>query len=125
MPTKRPAGQPTRRQPTTKAVAKRRKKRRGPRTLSAAHKRALADGRSMSSTVDRYLSVINTPKPRGRKVSKSVLEQRLAAARARVRTSTGLDKVLAAQESRNDQFWDVGGCQEFGSRVRQDRPEVQ
>jgi hypothetical protein len=55
----------------------------------------------MSSTVDRYLSVMNTPKPRGRKVSKSALEQRLAAARARVRTSTGLDKVLAAQESRD------------------------
>jgi putative transposase len=36
------------------------------RRLSASHKRALAEGRTMSATVDRYLSAVNTPKRRGR-----------------------------------------------------------
>src|SRR5947207_5120049 len=73
----------------------------GSRKLSAAHKRALAEGRTMSATVDRYLSAVNTPKQRGRKVSKATLTQRLAEARARAKSSTGVEKVLAAQEIRD------------------------
>ena len=64
----------------TKKTAKKATKRSAQRTLSAAHKRALAEGRTMSATVDRYLSAVNTPKQRGRKVSKATLTQRLAAA---------------------------------------------
>jgi hypothetical protein len=75
--------------------------RSGSRTLSAAHKRALAEGRTMSATVDRYLAVMNTPKRRGRKVSKDALEQRLARARQELRTASGLMRVLAAQEVRD------------------------
>jgi|SRR5689334_14460780 len=71
------------------------------RTMSASHKKALAEGRSMSLTVDRYLAVVNTPKRRGRKVSRATLEQRLASARERSKTATGVDKVLAAQEIRD------------------------
>jgi hypothetical protein len=71
------------------------------RRLSAAHKRALADGRTMSATVDRYLSAVNTPKRRGRKVSKAALEQRLARARVTAKSATGVEKVLAAQEVRD------------------------
>lgn len=71
------------------------------RALSAAHKRALAEGRTMSANVDRYLSAVNTPKPRGRRVSKTTLEQRLESARARAKTATGLDKLLAAQNVRD------------------------
>lgn len=71
------------------------------RTLSAAHKRALAEGRAMSATVDRYLRLINTPKRRGRKVSAATLEQRLALAHKRLPTATGLERVYAAQEIRD------------------------
>jgi len=78
-------------------------RRVGQHTLSAAHKRALADGRAMSATVDRYLSSVNTPKRRGRKVSKAVLEQRLAAAHANARSARGVAKVLAAQQIRDFQ----------------------
>jgi hypothetical protein len=71
------------------------------RTMSAAHKKALAEGRSMSATVDAYLAAINVPKKRGRKVSKAVLEQRLVQARERAKTATGVDKVVTAQEVRD------------------------
>jgi hypothetical protein len=84
----------------TKKVAK----RPGERKLSAAHKRALAEGRTMSATVDRYLSAVNTPKRRGRKVSKSALEQRLAEARIKAKSATGVEKVLAAQDVRDLQL---------------------
>jgi hypothetical protein len=69
--------------------------------LSASHKEALAEGRTMSATVDRYLSAVNTPKRRGRKVSKTSLQQRLVDARAKARSATGVEKVLAAQEVRD------------------------
>jgi hypothetical protein len=84
----------------TKKTTKKAAKRSTQRTLSAAHKRALAEGRTMS-TVDRYLSAVNTPKQRGRKVSKATLTQRLAAARERAKSTTGVEKVLAAQEVRD------------------------
>jgi len=76
-------------------------KRPAQRKLSAAHKRALADGRTMSAVVDRYLSAVNTPKRRGRKVSKAALVQRLTDARAKAKSANGVDKVLAAQEVRD------------------------
>ncbi len=87
--------------PTVKKVARTARKRPGPRTMSAAHKKALAEGRTMSATVDRYLVAINTPRKRGRKISRSTLEQRLADARLRVRSASGTDKVLAAQAVRD------------------------
>ena len=76
-------------------------KRPAQRILSASHKRALAEGRTMSATVDRYLSAVNTPKRRGRKVSKAALETRLAAARAQAKDDSGISRVLAAQENRD------------------------
>jgi hypothetical protein len=85
----------------TKKTTKKAAQRSTQRTLSAAHKRALAEGRTMSATVDRYLSAVNTPKQRGRKVSKATLTQRLAAARERAKSTTGVEKVLAAQEVRD------------------------
>jgi len=85
---------------TTKKTAPRAAKKTANRTMSAAHKRALAEGRSMSSTVDAYLAALNVPKKRGRKISKSVLEQRLVKARSRVKSATGVEKLLAAQEVR-------------------------
>jgi len=78
---------------TTRATAK--------KTLSPAHKQALAQGRTMSLTVDKYLAAINTPKTRGRKVTKATLTQRLTDAQARLKTANGLDKVVTAQEIRD------------------------
>ena len=55
----------------------------------------------MSATVDRYLSAVNTPKRRGRKVTKATLERRLVAARANAKSTTGVNKVVAAQAVRD------------------------
>lgn len=95
-----PAKKKAIRKPARK-TAKARTKRPGPRKMSTAHKRALSEGRAMSATVDRYLSAIGTPSKRGRKVSKATLQQRLIAADARLRSSAGVAKVLAAQEVRD------------------------
>ena len=99
MPAAKAARKPAKR--TTKKATKKATKRTAQRTLSAAHKRALAEGRTMSATVDRYLSAVNTPKQRGRKVSKATLTQRLASARERAKSTSGVEKVLAAQEVRD------------------------
>jgi len=97
MPATKKAAKKAARKPAKKAARKAPASRR----LSPAHKRALAEGRTMSATVDRYLSAVNTPKRRGRKVSKGALQQRLADARAKSKTATGVDRVLAAQEVRD------------------------
>jgi hypothetical protein len=84
-----------------KSARKAASKRRGPRKMTTTHKAALARGREMSAIVDRYLSVVNVPKKRGRKVSPLTLRKRLAEAEATVKSSTGVAKVLAAQEVRD------------------------
>ena len=61
-----------------KRTARKPAKRAAKRTLSVSHKQALAQGRTLSATVDRYLAAVNTPGRRGRKVSKASLEQKLA-----------------------------------------------
>lgn len=71
------------------------------RKLSNAHKKSLAEGRTMSAAVDRYLVAVNTPGRRGRKVSKASLEARLAAARGTFKAATGVEKVKAAQDVRD------------------------
>jgi len=98
--------------PATKSVAKKvaRKPakstptRPAARKLSASHKRALAEGRTVSAIVDRYLSAVNTPMRRGRKVSKEALVARLAEARVTAKSASGLERLLAAQEVRNLQI---------------------
>src|SRR5207237_4347356 len=97
MPATKKAARKATRKPAKKAA------RKGPaaRRLRSSHKRALAEGRTMSATVDRYLSAVNTPKRRGRKVSKSALQSRLEAARTRAKTASGVEKVLASQEVRD------------------------
>jgi hypothetical protein len=97
MPATKKAAKKAARKPAKKAA----RKASAARRLSAAHKRALAEGRTMSATVDRYLSAVNTPKRRGRKVSRAALQQRLAEARVRAKSASGVDRVLAAQEVRD------------------------
>jgi len=100
--TARKATKKTTKSPAKKATRKA-VKRKPTRTLSAAHKKALAEGRTMSATVDRYLAAVNTPKRRGRKVTTATLTARLADARARAKTATGVEKVVAAQQVRDVQ----------------------
>ncbi len=100
MPPAKKAVKKRARKPAKKSAGKA-AKRPAARRLSASHKRALAEGRTMSATVDRYLSAVNTPKRRGRKVSKTSLQQRLTDARAKAKAATGVDKLLAAQEVRD------------------------
>lgn len=85
----------------TKAATKTARKRPGPRHMTASHKKALARGRELSATVDRYLQAINTPKRRGRKVSIATLQKRLKAAQETAKTGSGVAKVLAAQDVRD------------------------
>jgi hypothetical protein len=101
MPPAKKAIRKTTKRKAARKTAPRATKRRATKTLSAAHKRALAEGRSMSATVDRYLAAINTPGKRGRKVSRATLEQRLVDARARANSETGVEKVVAAQQVRD------------------------
>lgn len=72
-----------------------------PHKLSPSHKKALAEGRTMSATVDRYLHVVNTPKRRGRKISQAALLQRLVTAQDTAKHGSGVEKLLAAQEARD------------------------
>ena len=99
-PAKKTARKATKR-PAVKKATRKVAKRTPQRTLSAEHKRALAEGRTMSATVDRYLAAVNTPKRRGRKVTKATLERRLVAAQAQVKSAAGVQKVMAAQEIRD------------------------
>lgn len=87
-----PAKKPSRK-PTKKTAKK--------RTLTTAHKKALAEGRTMSATVDRYLAALNIPKKRGRRISPAMLEQRLTAARTQAKSASGLEKLTAAQAVRD------------------------
>ena len=75
--------------------------RRGPRTMSSAHKAALAEGRQVSAIVDRYLSALHVPKQRGRKVSVASLQQRLADAEAKLKHASGVARLTAAQDIRD------------------------
>lgn len=99
--TKKTAKKTAKRAAKNRTARKATKKKAPARKMSAAHKTALAEGRRMSSTVDVYLRALNTPKKRGRQVSAEALRKRLTDAQTRSRTSTGIDRVLAAQEVRD------------------------
>ena len=70
--------------------------------MSVSHKKALAEGRSNSTTVDRYLYALNIPKKRP-EGHHGDAQRRLADARTRMQTAVGVEKVLAAQEIRDIQ----------------------
>jgi len=89
------------RRPGPKKATRQAVKRPAKRALSPSHKKALAEGRTLSATVNRYLAAVNTPKKRGRKVSTATLNSRLVDARARLKTATGVDTVKTAQEVRD------------------------
>ena len=89
------------RRASKKAPAAKRTRASKRATLSASHKKALAEGRSLSSAVDRYMRAISTPKKRGRQVSVATMKKRLDEKRALVRNASGVDLVLAIQAARD------------------------
>lgn len=86
---------------STARPAKKAAKRSAPRKMSASHKAALAEGRQVSSIVDRYLSALHVPKQRGRKVSLASLQSRLAATEEKLKHATGVARLTAAQDVRD------------------------
>jgi len=129
--TARKATTKTSRRTTVRKSTRKAAKRPARRALTPSHKKALAEGRTLSATVNRYLAAVNTPKKRGRKVSAASLNSRLVAARTRLETSTGVDKALAAQEVRDLQsparagdYGEHGRREDSGSRLREGRKEV-
>jgi len=69
--------------------------------LSASHKRAMAEGRRLSTVVDRYLAALNTRKPAGRRVSTATLRARLVDARTGAARASGVERLVAAQAVRD------------------------
>ena len=98
---KTPAKRAPAKKTAKKAAAQKAAKRSGPRKMSAAHKRALAEGRQSAAIVDRYLAALHVPKPRGRKVSLATLQQRLATAEADIKKTMGTARLFAAQQARD------------------------
>jgi len=80
-----------------------RRSRSGPerRSLAPSHKQALAQGRAESAIVNRYLLALGTTKRRGRPLSKERMTRRFDAAHRQLAASTGLAKLVAAQEIRD------------------------
>lgn len=66
--------------------------------MSAEHKAALAEGRADSAALNRYLSVLTTPKKRGRRRTPDSIRRRLAAIDATWDTAPPLDRVTMTQE---------------------------
>ena len=98
-PAKKATRKPAKKTSAKKTAAKKTGAKK--QSLSAAHKRALATGRTESSVVNQYLAALHVPKKRGRKVSAAQLGARLQAAEGRARTSIGVDRLLAHQEARD------------------------
>jgi hypothetical protein len=72
--------------------------KRGPKKMTAAHKKAIASGRAENAVVEEYLTVLHRPKPRGRRPDVNALNRRRQQVRQAQRQATGMDRVLLAQE---------------------------
>jgi hypothetical protein len=69
--------------------------------MSAAHKRALVEGRQSAAVVDRYLAALHVPKRRGRQVSLATLQERLATVEVDIKKTAGTARLFAAQQARD------------------------
>jgi hypothetical protein len=72
--------------------------RRGPKKMTAAHKKAIANGRAENAVVEEYLGVLHRPKPRGRRPDVNALNRRRQKVRQALRQASGIERVLLAQE---------------------------
>ena len=87
---------------TKKAPAKRTNRGPKPGTMSAEHKRALAQGREASRHVRAYLDALEISKPkRGRKLDPKSVEKRIAFIDEQLKEASGFEKLnlLADRES--------------------------
>jgi hypothetical protein len=72
---------------------------KAPRSMSDAHKEALAEGREQGRAVRRYLEALEANKPRrGRKRTAEGIQRRLAAIEERLATADALSRLHLAQE---------------------------
>ncbi len=70
-----------------------------PRSMSTAHKEALAEGREQGRAVRRYLEALEANKPRrGRKRTPESIQRRLVAIEERLGTADPLSRLHLAQE---------------------------
>ena len=73
--------------------------KRGPQSLSDAHKAALAEGRAQGRAVRRYLEALEATKPkRGRKRTPESIKKRLDALEDEIPTAQPLSRVQLIQE---------------------------
>jgi hypothetical protein len=72
---------------------------KAPRSMSDAHKEALAEGREQGRAVRRYLEALEANKPRrGRKRTPEGIQRRLAAIEERMSSADALSRLHLAQE---------------------------
>jgi len=72
---------------------------KAPRSMSDAHKEALAEGREQGRAVRRYLEALEANKPRrGRKRTPEGIQRRLAAIEERMASVDALSRLHLAQE---------------------------
>jgi hypothetical protein len=72
---------------------------KAPRSMSDAHKEALAEGREQGRAVRRYLEALEANKPRrGRKRTPEGIQRRLAAIEERLASADALSRLHLAQE---------------------------
>lgn len=69
------------------------------RTMSAAHKKALAEGRKLGQSVREYLEALEEHRPkRGRRRTPDSIRKRLDAISERLKSAKPLERVQLAQE---------------------------
>jgi hypothetical protein len=79
-------------------------KKKTPRTgaISAAHKKALANGRTEGRIIREYLEIVEATKPRrGRKRTESSITKRLAVIQSELKVTDPVTKVRLLQERLN------------------------
>ncbi|MDH3704621.1 MAG: hypothetical protein OES57_01045 [Acidimicrobiia bacterium] len=73
--------------------------KRGPKSLSSEHKAALAEGRTQSRAVRRYLEALEAHKPkRGRQRTPESIKKQLAAVEDELATADALKRVQLLQK---------------------------
>jgi hypothetical protein len=87
------------------------------RTMSDAHKTALAEGRNYAKVVSRYLDALEANKPkRGRKRTADSVKKRLTAVEAELKDAGGIQRLALLQERRNLEV-ELAGRQSVGGDI--------
>jgi hypothetical protein len=87
------------------------------RTMSDAHKTALAQGRNYAKVVSRYLDALEANKPkRGRKRTADSVKKRLTTVETELKEAGGLQRLALLQERRNLEV-ELAGRQSSGGDI--------